>query len=385
MKHVLVIYEGAADAPCDELEGATPLEIAHNIHATNLVKRGTGGLLQWSRDDRTASTENALALLLGINAAEAKNLRRGPVEALGTSVDASRWTYAYRGNFITTDGVKISESRVSGITPDETSELTKSIAALFPGEHITLNVIGPGRVSVMFDRLTGKVDPGEFPAIGLPIELDAKGNDRIEFMKASETLLGKHAINDVRLDLGENPASVLWLWGGGAPMHVGRPFIGAPLKAAMVSNSPLARGMAKLCGMHFIDCGDLWTESQKPAMIERDTLATCIARHDLMVVYIEAPLEGGDFGPPIEKVKGIDRVDIHFLARVADAVAAVPDTRLMVTALPPDGMALAQTPVLLTGSRVKPDATERWNEMACASGSLGIMPAHRCLSMLVGE
>lgn len=384
MKHVLVIYEGAADAPCDELEGATPLELAHNLNASQLVKRGCAGALQWPREEKFLRTEHALALLLGIRPGEARNLRRGPVEAMGTSMDPSRWTYAYRGNFITTYGNSISTSRVDGLTMDEATELTKDITAHLDG-HVFMEITGESRVSVMLDRLQGNVDPGEFPSVGLEFDDEAMGNDRLDFMRSSAKTLAHHAINDVRVDLGENPASRLWLWGGGGQTSVGRPFIGAPLKAAMISHSPLARGMARLCGMKHIELGDLWSVIQKPKLIERNELANCISGHDLTVVYVEAPLEGGQFGTPAEKTKNLDRLDIHLMSRIADAVAAVPNARMMAVALPEDGVDRASTPVFMTGSRVKPDATERWDEASCAGGNLGVVPAHRCISLLVGE
>ena len=385
MKHVLVIYEGAADAARDELEGTTPLEIARNVNATALIKRGCGGLLAWPRDEKSARTENALALLLGINPAEARTLRRGPVEALGTGIDPSQWTYAYRGNFITTDGALISESRVSDLTIDETVWLTQSIAEAQTGTIAKLEVIGQGRVSVTFDRLKGKVDPGQFPEPGMDFDNESSGNDRLDFMASSAKVLAGQSINEVRVDLGENPASMLWLWGGGPPVSIGRPFLGAPLKAAMITNSPLARGMARLCGMQYIDLGDAWGENAKHPLIERDAVAACIHRHDLTVIYVESPEEAGRFGEVVDKVKGIDRLDIHVLKRINDAVATIPDARMMVTALPEDGEYMETTPVFLTGTRITQDSVERWDEIACADGSIGALPAHRCLSELVGE
>jgi len=389
VKYVLVIYEGAADVPRQELEGATPLELARGVHATHLLSHGRTGCLQWPDDGHAARGEFALACLLGLTPGEAQTLRRGPVEAAGVPADPSRWTYAYRGNFVTVDGTVIRENRVSGLSLDETMWLTEALKRAVSDLPVLMEVAGPGRVSVMFDRMDGDIDPGTFPVNGGSTENEntAASSARSIFMRASQEVLSAQSVNEVRVDLGENPANLVWLWGGGAPVSTGRPFIGAPLKAAMVSNSPLARGMAGICGMKHVDLGDPWGEAPHPEVIGRDALAACIDAHELTVVYAEAPREGGSFGTPADKVKALDRLDIHLLARVREAIEAARggEARLMLAALPEEGVALATTPVFMCGPGVKNDGVFRWDEQTCREGGLGPLPAHRCLSCLIGD
>jgi 2,3-bisphosphoglycerate-independent phosphoglycerate mutase len=384
VKHVLVIYEGAADAPSETLEGATPLQLARSMHASTLAARGACGLLRWSGRE---SLEQKLALLLGIAPEEARLLRRGPVEAVGTRVDPGRWTYAYRGNFITTDGAIINQSRVSGLSLDETRYLVEALMATQPEGVAAMEVTGAARVSVMFDHLSGKVDPGSFPGEGTDTNLDGGMPDsgRLELMKLSAELLPAQSINDVRVDLGENPASLLWLWGGGAPAAIGRPFLGAPLRAAMITNSPLARGLGRLCGMKTIELGDPWSGESKPDIIARPDLAGCFEAHDLTVIYVEAPMEAGRYGDPVEKVKQLDRLDVHVLARVVDAAATLPECRTMAVALPEENGGTDASPWLVSGRRIAADTAERWDEAACRDGALGAVPASRCLTQLIGD
>ena len=387
MKHVLVIYEGAADVASDELEGSTPLQLARSVHATALVERGVAGCLYWAPEDRITRTEGALATLLGVSPGEAKLLRRGPVEAAGVAKPGATWTYAYRGNFVTTDGPYVRESRVSGLSLDETTWLADAVSASVTDLPVHLAVVAEGRVSVMFEGMVGSIEPGEFPKPGTPVAStggDQKNDRRRVMAKSAETLAGA-SLNEIRVDLGENPANQLWLWAGGPPVSLGTPLGGTGMKTAMVTNSPLARGMATLCGMDLLELGDIWADVSVPEVIDSAVLQKCLARHDLTVVYVEAPLEGGSHGTVVEKVKALDRLDIHVLGRVYELAMNTPDVRVMVAALPPDGMWMEQTPVLLSGSGVAKDSVFRFDEVVCGDGALSRLPAHRCLVRLAGE
>jgi len=386
VKHVLVIYEGAADVASDELEGSTPLQLSRSVYASDLANRGVSGNFFWSPEDHLNRTEGALALLLGVSQGEAKLLRRGPVEAASLG-SASTWTYAYRGNFVTTDGRDIRENRVSGLSLDETQWLIDSVAGSMDGLPVRFALLAEGRAAVMFEGMVGSVEPGDFPSVGMAATYSEKQcvNDRRRVMMKSAETLASASINDIRVDLGENPASLLWLWAGGPPVSISMPFGGAALKTAMVTNSPLGRGLARLCGMDVLELGDVWADQTTPELVSGDALQKCIAQHTLTVVYVEAPLEGGSYGTDVEKVKALDRVDIHVLGRVHEVVQRMPETRLMLTALPPDGVWMEETPVLLSGHQVGRDSVVRFDEISSGEGSLSRLPAQRCLARLLGE
>ncbi|HMP88726.1 MAG TPA: hypothetical protein PJ991_00920 [Kiritimatiellia bacterium] len=380
MKYVLVIYEGAADLPSDELEGSTPLQLARNIHATALVRRGVGGYLLWPADHAGTTAPEMTGIVLGIASEEAKTMVRGPVEG------APGNGYCYRGNFVTCDGSEVRESRVTGLSLDETTWLVDSLADVAKSHGATITITGRGRVAVRFDKAETASDAGEFPAPGVRLPEDGDTlSARAKFMRAAAECLARQSINDVRVDLGENPANALWLWAGGPSAKISRPFIGAPLISAMVTNSPLGRGIGTLCRMTVKHLGDVWADSVQPELIGVDELADVMARHEITVVYVEAPLEGGRFGEGVEKVKALDRLDIHVLSRITQAVECIPDTRIMLVAMPEEGQLMEQIPVALAGNNVSPDKVGRWDEVSCHGGGLGRLPAHRCISKLLGD
>jgi 2,3-bisphosphoglycerate-independent phosphoglycerate mutase len=391
VKYLLVIYEGAADTASNELEGATPLQLARNVRATELAVRGMSGWLDWTEGEPVTRAEQALAIVLGVPPAEAKILHRGSVEAAATAIDPSRWTYAYRGNFVTMDGPVIREDRVNNLSLDETKWLADAIGEAKDNPRVHLEVVGEGRLSVLFSRLDGDIDPGAFPEVGTRAGLGNDDNDPVRFsdrdvfMRQAAAILARQPLNDIRLDLGENPAGMIWLWGGGPPVTISRPFMGAPLKAAMVTQSPMARGMAVLCGMKTFPLGDLWAEAVKPGIMSARQFDEVVRAHELTVIYVEAPWEQGRYGSALEKVKALDRIDIHVLGRVADLMSRQPDLRVQVVALAEEGLPQRRSPIMVAGAGAVRDAVTRWDEMAGAEGGIGPLAAPRCLTRLLGD
>ncbi len=388
MKRVLVIYEGAAGEASDELEGATPLALARSIHASALAARGVTGALFWGPETFADRTESALAVLLGADPSEAKSLRRGPVEAAAVMGPGAGWTYAYRGNLVATDGVEVRENRVGGLSLDETKWLGEALSGPMRDAGAQVAVTDTGRLVVTLDRLTGAVDPGVFPDAGLPLAPPHQRTltDRQRLMARAAEVLATASLNDVRVDLGENPANGLWLWSGGPPVTMTKCWPASVQKPLMVTNSPLARGLAALWQTPVLPLGDVWSDAATPELIGAEELFQALLRHDVVVVYIEAPYEGGRFGSGVEQVKALDRLDIHVLGRVIEVMRRFDDHyRIMVAALPPDGCWLEHTPVVLAGSGITPDPVARWEETSCMEGALGRVSARRCLAQIAGD
>jgi 2,3-bisphosphoglycerate-independent phosphoglycerate mutase len=382
VKRVLVILEGAAGEPQPELEGATPLEVARGVNTSALATRGATGWLDWASLDLSGRTEEALAVLLGVPPAEARALRRGAVEAAAAVPPFAPWIYAFSGQFVTVDGDEVRDDRADGLSLDETRWLVDGLRTLPALTGTQWAVAASGRVLVALDSLSDAVDSGVPPVTGRSWS-PAEPGDRTRLMRAAAAWLPGQTVNTVRLDLGENPANVLWLWGGGAPATISRAFIGAPVKAVMVTDSPLARGLAALARMPVQPLGGLWEATANPPVRDADGYAALLEKHELVIVYVEAPDGRGGYGAPVEKAKALDRIDLQVVARVAAATQRFPEHRIMVAALPAEGEAHPHTPVLLAGHRIDADPTVRWDETACTEGTLGSVAAHRAVSRVL--
>ncbi|HMP73614.1 MAG TPA: hypothetical protein PKE55_10165 [Kiritimatiellia bacterium] len=384
MKYVLVILEGAAGRACAELEGMSPLEVARCPTVSALAREGGSGWLDWEDLDVPLTAESGLGLLLGLPEGDVRLIRRGPVEA--AVVEGMRGAaFVYRVNFVTvTDGV-VQDNRVANLNEQETIALCERLNERFGEEGVRFAPLGPGRAVAATDRLPDHPDEGECPRVGM--RFPETGGSRVHWMKAAGEVLESDAINEVRVDLGENPANRIWLWGGGVPSPVRRAFLGAPLRARMVSNHPLGEGLAQLCGMEHERLGDLWMHVSKPLVPDRDRWRSFLADRELLVVSIEAPLEGSGYGTPLDHGRCLDRIDIHVLRPLLEAVRTMSDpVRGMIVCAPGDRELDADAyPALLWGSGAGRDRLTEWDEKTCRGGGLGAIQPTRVIARLLGD
>jgi len=151
-----------------------------------------------------------------------------------------------------------------------------------------------------------------------------------ELMRDSFHLLENHEVNKVRLDLGENPANMIWLWGQGK-----RPSL-TPFKelygisGAVITGVDLLRGLATYIGWNIIEVPGatayLDTDYDAKAKYAIEALET----HDMVLVHIEAPDEAGHEGNTHEKIRAIENIDRKIVGPVLEALEKYDDFRILV-------------------------------------------------------
>ena len=203
-------------------------------------------------------------------------------------------------------------------------------------------------------------------------------NEFLEDLQDVNPVLRRMLENEVRVDLGENPANALWLWGGGTAEALG------PLRAQsrpdglVLSRGRTARAVANLTGMSYLEHKDPFAEEPEPQVVPVVALVEALRGRDLILVHVPSPHEMGGYGDATRKVRALDRLDINLLAPLKTVLDAYRPYRL---ALLPDGAVSSDTglpladalPVLLAGEGIEPDEVDRWDEPACAGGGLGSM------------
>ncbi len=85
--------------------------------------------------------------------------------------------------------------------------------------------------------------------------LPSGGGSRLlrELMQASRLILSQEPINQVKVDLGENPASMIWLWGGGTKPRIGSFASKRGVRGAMISAVDLVKGIRGCLGLAVVD------------------------------------------------------------------------------------------------------------------------------------
>ena len=99
MKHLIILGDGMADWPCDELKGKTLLQYADTPHFDWLAKHGRNGLLKTVPDGFHPGSEVANSSILGYDQHLVYE-GRGPLEAASIGVELAEGDLALRCNLV---------------------------------------------------------------------------------------------------------------------------------------------------------------------------------------------------------------------------------------------------------------------------------------------
>jgi 2,3-bisphosphoglycerate-independent phosphoglycerate mutase len=148
------------------------------------------------------------------------------------------------------------------------------------------------------------------------------------------------------------------------------------LRAAAIAAYPMYRGLARLVGMDVVKTGGTFPE-------EVATLRAYWDAYDFFFLHYKDTDKAGEDGDFAAKVAALERLD----AEIPGIEALRPDV-LAITGDHATPAVLAAhswhpVPVLLAGRYAGADAVERFTERACGAGSLGTLPSHHLMPLVM--
>jgi 2,3-bisphosphoglycerate-independent phosphoglycerate mutase len=383
MKYLLLLGDGMADEPLEELEGKTPLEYARTPHMDRVAREGACGLLFTIPPGFEAGSDIANLSILGYDPARYYT-GRGPLEAASMGIRLKEEDVAYRCNLVTVERGILQDFTSGHISSPEGSILFASLStaiqsvAFYPGiSYRNLLVVpeGKGAVTTPPHDIVGR----EIESY-LPTGPDAPLLRQI--MEESYPILAEHPVNRKRIQEGKPPATLLWPWSGGR-----KPLLPAfrdryGLSGGMISAVDLLKGIATYAEMKVIPVpgatGFLDTDYQAKARYALEALKDL----DFVYVHVEAPDEAAHMGNLEEKIRAIEAFDGvvgTVLAHFDGVVAVLPDhptpIRLKTHTTDP-------VPFAVRGKRK--DGCRCFSESEAVHGSLGNMRALDFLPFLFG-
>ena len=392
MKKIIIVCDGAADMPLEELDGRTPLQVARCPHASRLAQAGQTGLITLPKAGAEEHSEQLLGLFAGMTSSKAAELRRGPLETMASDIDFTGYNFAWCGHFVTMDGDSLRDSLVRSLTLEETRWLAEHLQREWDIERVRFVATGPSRLLVLYSAAGAKPLPGHPPHL-------AEGARANEFVRRSKSdnfvqdifersrrILEAQSLNEIRVDLGQNPANALWLWGGGSLEGLREAVSDFKTEGAVLTQSPLAAGLARLAGMETVELKDVWTAGTGVAF-NLPLLVQELRQKDLLLVYAGSPQPGGRYGTAADKIRALEALDTNLLGPLFDVLAAHRPFRIVLaanrgvstkTGLPVAG----RIPMVLAGDGIGPDETQNWNEEAASRGALGSVKLARLAELL---
>ncbi len=339
MKFALIVGDGMADYPLEELGGRTPLEAADIPNMDELAREGAVGTVRTIPDGMQPGSDIANLSLLGYDVGKYYS-GRAPLEAASLEIELAEDDVAFRCNLVTVeDGVMIDYS-AGHITSEEAAELITGVDAEFgtggfkfyPGvsyRHLMTVSLADGK---SWDSKLHCTPPHDI--VGRPIaEYLPSGEDEDIFrrlMSDSTRTLSGHEVNRRRVAGGKRPANMIWLWGQGKrpSMPVFSELYG--LTGSVISAVDLIRGMGKYAGLSVVKVpgatGYFDTNYEGKGKYGADALKT----GDFLFMHVEAPDEAGHVGDIEEKVRAIENFDKLVVGPIVDELRRSNEYRAMV-------------------------------------------------------
>ena len=329
-KYVVVLGDGMADYPIDELGGKTPLEVADKPNIDALCAKGELGLVKTVPAGMKPGSDVANLAVMGYSPARYYS-GRSPLEALSIGIDLKDTDVAIRCNLVTLSDDEPYENKTmldysaGEISTAEAKELIDFIESRLGNDKLHFySGVSYRHCLVRHDSTLGTeyTPPHDISDKRITDYLPKTlyGEEMLALMKKSYELLKDHPVNVARVKAGKNPANSIWLWGEGT-----RPALTSfeekyGKKGAVISAVDLIKGIGIGAKMQVIEvegaCGTYETnfagkaESAVKALLEDGC--------DYVYVHMEAPDECGHQGDLRHKILSVELIDHVVVQYIVD-------------------------------------------------------------------
>lgn len=325
-KYVVVLCDGMADLPCDELSGKTPMEFAKKPNMDFFAKNGEIGLIKTVADGLSPGSDVANLSVMGYDPKECYT-GRSPLEAVSMGIEMNDTDVALRCNLVTLSddadyadktmvdycAGDISTQEAAILIEDVNKALGNEIFAYHAGiqyRHCLIWHNGNAEIGHLTpphdisDRVIGEYLNGTDDAMPL-----------IEMMKKSYDILKNHPVNLKRIENGKRPANSIWLWGQGT-----KPALVAfeekfGKKGSIISAVDLLKGIGICAKMNV--CEVEGATGYIDTCFEDKTLAGLKELEngqDFIYLHFEAPDECGHRKEAQNKIRAIELIDERVLS-----------------------------------------------------------------------
>ena len=333
-KYVIIVPDGAADEPLEQLDNKTVLQVAETPNMDKVSSQGRQGLVRTVPPDMEPGSDVAQMSLLGYDPRRYYS-GRAPIEAVARNIKLAADDWVFRCNLVTIVDGKIQDHSAGHISTEEAGKLIEDLNEQLAGEKFQFHIGVSYRHLLVFKGLDFNVQtypPHDY--IGTAIEKilpRGKGAEMlIDLMARSQQLFANHDVNKVRRDLGENTASSVWFWGQGKKALLDSFQKRFGIKGAAVTAVDLVKGLSILIGFDLIDVPgatgfvDTNYRGKAAAAIE------ALDKYDIVFIHIEAPDEASHNGSVEMKKKAIENIDKFIVGPVLEALQGYESWRLLV-------------------------------------------------------
>ncbi len=375
MKYIILVPDGMADEPIATLGQKTPLEVAKTPHMDFLAQQGISALAQTIPEGMFPGSDIGNLSLLGYDP-KTNFSGRASLEAASLGIKLKDDEVAFRCNLITEEGGLMADYSAGHISSEEAKVLIEYLERMIDWPDVRFyagksyrHLMVLKTINVQRMREVKTVPPHDI--LNKPWKNylpDGPQNDiLLNLMEKSCGILSNHQVNKIRMDLGEKPANMIWLWGQGSKSRLPLFKECYGLTGSVISAVDLVNGIGLLAGLDIITVpganGYYDTNYQGKAQYALESLK----KHDFVYVHVEATDEAGHNGDHQAKIQCIERFDDLVVGTVREYLQKNPQTRVLISPDHPTPVAKRThtsqpVPFIMVGQGIESNKVKAYSE-----------------------
>jgi 2,3-bisphosphoglycerate-independent phosphoglycerate mutase len=326
MKYAVIIGDGMADRPMDELGGLTVIQKADVSNMDWLVRKGTAGMARTIPAGLPPGSDVANLSIMGYDPVQYYT-GRAPLEAVSMGVEMTDDDVAYRCNLVTlssngggplTGMFDYSSGHISSGEGREliaavNEALGKDDIVFYPGvsyRHVMIWRKGSVKAvctpphDILEKQIDGYLPSGDGGAL------------LRDLMERSRAVLMNHPVNEKRRSQGKRTADSIWLWGQGRRPSVPAYSEKYGITGSLISAVDLTKGLGRCAGLEIIEVPGAtgWIDTNYAGKAEFALKA--LEHKDFVYVHVEAPDEAGHSGSLEHKIRAVEDLDSKLVGPV---------------------------------------------------------------------
>lgn len=387
MKYAIIIPDGCADEPLQELSGKTPLQAARLPNMDAIAEAGVVGLSNNVPAHLPAGSDVANLSLLGYSPLQ-HFTGRAPIEAAAQNIPLGSEDWAVRCNLVTIENQIMRDFTAGHIGTDEARSLLKTAQERCGDPRLEF-VTGVSYRNLLIYRAT-KGDKANQPSqlftadtrTTPPHDLTDKpvvddfprgpGSDFLtQLMDASKHWFEDHPVNQARRKNHKPIATNVWLWGQGKAPTLENFSRRHGVQGAMITAVDLLRGLARLIGWDCIEVPGATGYLDTDYAAKGKYAVEALSKYDLVCVHVEATDEASHEGKPREKIAALEAIDQEIVGPVWHALKKHGEYRILISPDHPTPIHLkthshGDVPFAICGTGIQPGSAAHYDEFTAA-------------------
>ena len=342
MKYLLIIGDGMADNPVEELGGKTPLQAAKHPSIDRMAASGVVGSAVNCPKPLPAGSETAILSIFGCDPRKYFT-GRSPMEAAALGLKLREGDCCYRCNLVTMDegDMPYEEKRILSHSAGSISgaDALRTIHALTsdPEFSAALKKYNMELPPIPTFRPLAVEHNGDFSGIQFVPPHDHLGekcgallpcgNERAEkfaeLQRLANRVLEHHPVTEERRASGKMGANGVWFWAEGTAVSLPDFRQEYGCGGAVISAVPICHGIGVLRGLEMVEVEGATGEIDTNFEGKLEATWQKVNEYDFVCLHLEAPDEcthNGDLSGKVQAIEWLDsRLVAPLLARMENA------------------------------------------------------------------